>query len=253
MRTLAQTGLVGALLLLGAIGCAMWGALRAARQPDRLAGAVAIAATMSFVYWLVHGSFDWFWEFAGLGAPAWAAIGLACALLPRGEPRADPRAPRRLPTHVVVVGAFALVAALSLAAPWIAETQTRRAAHSWPSDLRRAEDRLNQAATMNPLSDRPYLVAGTIALRRGDLAGAEEDFRLALKRNRRSGYATLEMGAIAATLGQRARAIGLLERAVALNPRDRLAHDTLRRARQDRPIDVESLNRRIRERAAKIR
>jgi tetratricopeptide (TPR) repeat protein len=256
LRTLAQTGLVGALLLLGAIAGALWGALRAARQPDRRAAAVAAAVTVSFVYWLVHGSADWFWEFAGLGAPAWAMIGLACGLLPRGpggEPDPMPRVAGRVSTQAVAVGAFALVAAVSLALPWIAETQTRRAASTWPQDLQLARDRLDQAATMNPLSERSQLVAGTIALRRHDLAGAEREFRAALERNSRSSYAALELGAIASQRGERALALRLLRRAVELNPRDKLTRSTLRRARRGQRIDVERLNQQIRERAGRIR
>ena len=254
MRTLAQTGAIGALLLLGAIAAALWAALRSARQPDRLAGAVAVAASVSFVYWLVHGSADWFWEFAGLGAPAWAAIGLACGLLPRREaPVPAPGPPGRPPAHAIAIGAFALVAAVSFALPWIAETQTRRAASNWPQDYKLAQDRLDQAASLNPLSERPYLVAGTIELRRGDLPAAEAEFRQALERNRRSSYATLELGAIAAQTGRRAEGVRLLERAVALNPRDALTRQTLARARRGQPIDVERLNQAIRERAGKIR
>lgn len=254
MRTLAQTGLIGAWLLLGAIACALWAALRAARQADRLAAAVAAAASMSFVYWLVHGSADWLWEFAGLGAPAWAMVGLACGLLTRAHAQAsEPRPPGRLPAQALAVGAFALVAAISLAPPWIAETQTRRAAHGWPQDLKLAEDRLDQAESVNPLSDRPFLIAGTIALRRGDLAAAEREFRDALERNRRSAYATLELGAIAAELGRHEEAVRLLEHAVKLNPRDSLTRSTLDQARRGRTIDVERLNDRIRERGGRIR
>jgi O-antigen ligase len=254
MRTLAQTGLIGALLLLGAIGAALWAAFRAARQPDRLAAGVATAATISFVYWLVHGSFDWFWEFAGLGAPAWAMIGLAAGLVPRPEARSpEPRPPGRASLQGVAIGLFALLAAASLVLPWISETQSRRAARTWPQNLSLAQDRLDQAASLNPLSERPYLVAGTIELRRRNLPGAAGDFRRALERNHRSSYATLELGAIAAALGRRSEALRLLERAVALNPRDDLTRQTLAQVRRGRPVDVDRLNQSIRSRAGKIR
>ena len=97
LRTLAQTGLLGALLAVVGLGAALLAAWRAlARHPDPLARAVAAAALAGFAYWAVHGSFDWFWEFAGLGAPAFALLGLACALAPRSAvaedaaPAADP-------------------------------------------------------------------------------------------------------------------------------------------------------------------
>ena len=88
MRTLVQTGLVGALLAVVGLGAALLAAWRVlARHPDPLARAVAAAAMAGFAYWVVHGSFDWFWEFAGLGAPAFALLGLACALAPRSAVR----------------------------------------------------------------------------------------------------------------------------------------------------------------------
>jgi len=254
MRTLAQTGLVGALLLLGAIGAALWAGFRAARQSDRLASVAAAGAMISFVYWLVHGSFDWFWEFAGLGAPAWAMIGLACGLLPRPDARRpEPRPPGRASVHAIAIGAFALVAAVSLVLPWISETQSRRAARTWPQNLRLAHDRLDQAASLNPLSERPYLVGGTIELRRRNLPGAEQDFAKALERNHRSSYAALELGAIAAAMGRRDEAMRLLDRAVSLNPRDDLTRATLAQVRRGRTVDVERLNESIRARAGRIR
>ena len=92
LRTLAQTGLIGALLALAGLGAALVAAARGLRGSDPLGRAVVAAALGGFGYWAVHGSFDWFWEFAGLGAPAFALLGLACALAPRAAPRRpDPR------------------------------------------------------------------------------------------------------------------------------------------------------------------
>jgi tetratricopeptide (TPR) repeat protein len=104
LRTLTQTGLVGALLALVGLGAALAAGGRAVRRSDPRARAVAAAALGGFAYWAVHGSFDWFWEFAGLGAPAFALLGIACALVPRkrgrqseGQPWApSPPAPMEL-------------------------------------------------------------------------------------------------------------------------------------------------------------
>ena len=86
LRTLAQTGLIGALLALVGLGAALLAAARGLRGADQLGRAVVAAALAGFAYWVVHGSFDWFWEFAGLGAPAFALLGLACGLAPRSGP-----------------------------------------------------------------------------------------------------------------------------------------------------------------------
>ena len=92
LRTLTQTGVLGALLALAGLAAALLAANRALRGREPLAATVAAAALGGFAYWLVHGSFDWFFEFAGLGAPAFAMLGLACSLAPPSEP-AHPPAP----------------------------------------------------------------------------------------------------------------------------------------------------------------
>jgi O-antigen ligase len=249
LRTLTQTGVAGGLLALAGLGAALlagWGAIVRARDP--LARAVAAAALGGFAYWAVHGSVDWFWEFAGLGAPAFALLGLACALAPRAaghRPSVPVRGParRRLP---IVLGVLVVVAAtLSLAAPWLSRLQVQDAARIWVGAPARAYARLDDAARLNPLGDEPYVVAGSIALRFDDLARAEREFRLALERVSQDAYATLELGAIASTRGERRQALVLLRRAVQLNPRDGLTRHALALAERDHSVNVQELNRSI--------
>jgi tetratricopeptide (TPR) repeat protein len=284
LRTLTQTGILGgalAVLGLGAALLAGWRAMR--RRDDALGAAVAAAALAGFAYWAVHGSFDWFFEFAGLGAPAFALLGIACALAPPrallataraggdgSSMEAPPRArgsgvgevpearggeppPARLPTGrrarsvagAALAGLLALAAVASLAAPWLSEREVQRAARVWPAAPLAAYARLEDAARLNPLGDRAYLVAGSIALRYGDLARAQRQFSLALGRVPDDAYATLELGAIASEAGRRARALVLLERAVRLDPRDPLALAALRVVRSGKTVGVEALNRSI--------
>jgi O-antigen ligase len=271
LRTLAQTGIVGALLALVGLAAALLAVARAlsrrARTADPLAAAVAAAALSAFGYWIVHGSFDWFWEFAGLGAPAFALLGLACSLTPAEAPAladADPeteresrvvgrRQPSRSSPYVrslrpaLLVGAvvLALAAVFSLGAPWLSQLQLQEAAKIWPDAPRKAYARLERAASLNPLNDEPYVLAGTIALRFGDLARADHDFVLALKRTPADAYATLERGAIASSRGDRQMALALLARTVSLTPREPLAHEVLAIVRSGRRVNVAELNRAI--------
>jgi tetratricopeptide (TPR) repeat protein len=243
LRTLAETGLIGALLALVGLGAALAAAARGLRFSDPLARAVVAATLAGFGYWVVHGSFDWFWEFAGLGAPAFAMLGLACALAPR---RGGVSSPRRVGRLGIVVGALlALVAAASLTAPWLSKLEVQSAARVWTKAPQTAYSRLNDAAWLNPLSDEPYLVAGSIALRFDDLARADHEFALALRRTPGDAYATLERGAIASTENDRRGALVLLERAARLNPRDSLARQALRLVREGKRVNVEELNRSI--------
>ncbi len=294
LRTLLETGLVGALLAVVGLSAALVACRRAVvRNPDPLARAVAAAAVAGFAYWVVHGSFDWFWEFAGLGAPAFALLGLACALAPRTAAAsgvsapATPEAPSlsfstasatagppsttgapstaataaaaltsRSPTRVprprwaracaVVVGAIAVLAATaSLTAPWLSRLQVQSAANIWVRTPPQAYARLDDAARLNPLSDEPYVVAGSIALRLGEVGRAEREFALALRRTPGDAYATLEQGAIASARGERREALELLERAAHLSPRDPLVREALARVRSGRRVDVGELNRSI--------
>jgi tetratricopeptide (TPR) repeat protein len=253
MRTLAQTGILGALLALIGLGAALLAGGRAfistaARRADPLGAAVATAALAGFAYWVVHGSFDWLWEFAGLGAPAFALLGLACALgrSPLAAIASDFRERRRLP---IALGALmlvlALAAAASLVAPWLSQLHVQKAARIWPTAPRVAYADLEDAARLNPLSDEPYLLAGSIALRFGDLARADHEFSLALERDPQDAYATLERGAIASARGRRAEALRLLERTVRLSPNDELLREVLALVRKGRRLDIEELNRSI--------
>ncbi|MBA2517084.1 MAG: O-antigen ligase family protein, partial [Solirubrobacterales bacterium] len=62
VRTLTQTGVIGAVLLLGFFVAAAVAALRAMRAGGPAQAAVAGGAAIGTAYWVVHGSLDWFWE-----------------------------------------------------------------------------------------------------------------------------------------------------------------------------------------------
>jgi O-Antigen ligase len=250
LRTLTQTGLIGALLAVVGLGAALLAGGRALRRRgpdvDPLACGVAGAALAGFAYWVVHGSFDWFWEFAGLGAPAFAMLGIACALAPRREAATGGTGATRMrPVAAIAATVLAVAAAASLIAPWLSRLQVQSAARVWAHAPRTAYARLNDAARLNPLSAEPYVVAGSIALRYGDEARADHEFALALKRDPGEAYATLERGAIASARGERARALALAGEAVRLNPRDPIVREVLRVVRRGERVNIPELNRAI--------
>jgi hypothetical protein len=245
MRTLGQTGLIGTLLLGAALLICGIGAWRALRGRPRGVGAAAAAGGVAvFTYWLVHASVDWLYEYAGVAALAFAAIGLACGLQPRA-PRPPPR-PRRAPARRSALGiagaAGAVLLALSLLGPWLAERYVAAASGKWQERPQAAFDDLSKAASLNPLSPRPQLAAGTIALELGQEEEARRHFSEALERDERDTYALLQLAVLTANAGDRERGQALLERAHALNPRDELLATTLRRMENRRRIDLADVN-----------
>ncbi len=129
LRTLSQTGLAGAALAVLGLGAALLAAARALRSDEQLARTVAAGALAGFAYWALHGSVNWFWEFAGLGAPAFALLGISCALsasAPEWSFSSNWSTPR-LPRAIVLVLA-GLACAASLAAPWFSQLQIQAAA-----------------------------------------------------------------------------------------------------------------------------
>ncbi|MHB1858952.1 MAG: O-antigen ligase family protein [Solirubrobacteraceae bacterium] len=256
LRTLAQTGAIGAIVAIVGLLAAGAAAFGAMRRSDPLARGVAAGALTGFVYWAVHGSFDWFFEYAGLGGAAFMLLGLACSLAPaesaritvsaRSVPRRPAAGRAAAPALAALACAVAALAAgAALAAPWLSRMEVQSAARVWPTAPRAAYASLREAASLNPLSDEPYVIAGTIALRLGELPRAARQFGLALGRTPEESYATLERGAIASARGDQPRAIAFLSRAVALDPRYPISREALAAVRAGHRIDIQALNRSI--------
>jgi hypothetical protein len=217
LRSFSQTGLVGGALFLGFVVAALVAALKSRRRSDALANAVASASLVSAVYWLVHGSIDWLWEIPALGASALALLGLASGL---GEPRPDRRLSTPRPSAAVLAtGAIFLVAAVgSYALPGLAALEVERAVRAWPEDPNGAFSRLERARRLNPLSERPDVVAGTLAQRARQPARARTAFERALRRHPDEWYAHLQLAVLDAADRRRGPALAHLARARSLNP-----------------------------------
>jgi O-antigen ligase/polysaccharide polymerase Wzy-like membrane protein len=242
-RTIAQTGIVGVLLLGGMLACALVAAWRATRRRRGLGAATAAGAVTGFLYWAAHGSVDWFWEFPALGVGAFAMLGLAASLLPR--PAASRAAIEPISAGRpawAAAGVAAVVIGLGLLSQWMAARAARDAARSWPSDLAGAFDDLDTASKLNPISPQPELIRASIAQRVGLADAARKGFLEALDRDPRNTYAVLELGAMAAEAGRRGEATAWLTRMHTLNPRDDLGPLVLSRMRAGKPISAAAVN-----------
>lgn len=253
LRTLADTGVIGGLLAVVGLAAALAAGFRAIRGSDDFARGASAAAIAGFAYWAVHGSFDWFFEYAGLGGAAFMLLGLACSLAPAdaaritvavGRPRRGCGRPWRV-LAVLASATIAIAAAAALTAPWLSRMEVQSAARVWPRARFTAYAALSEAARLNPLSAEPDVIAGTIALRLDELGRAQSDFEAALRRTPEESYATLELGAIASSRGDRARALTLLERVLELDPKYQIAREALAVTRSGHRVDIHVLNRSI--------
>ena len=87
VRMLGGLGLVGGTLCLLFVVAILVAAARPRGMTDS-ERALTGAATLPFLWWLVHGSVDWLWEFPALTGPALAFVALAGAI-PRRLRRSD--------------------------------------------------------------------------------------------------------------------------------------------------------------------
>ena len=246
IKVLLQTGTIGALLFLAFIASALVAARRKTTDSFRrgLAGSLIVA----FAYWLVHGSVDWLWEIPALTAVALAFLGLAAAISvdsPGGEAVAD-RPDRRL--LVAALALVALVVSASYCAPWLSARYVDSASRSWRSAPAQAYRMLDRARALDPLSDQPDLIAGTIAERRHDYRRMKVAFTRALARNHAGWYARLELGIAEYLTGNRSAALDQLERARVLDPREPVIRLVLRRVRARAAIDLSAIDRAFLER-----
>lgn len=243
LAILSSTGIVGSLLFVGLVGCALVAYLRARRDP--VAAAVGAAAVLVFTQWFVHGSVDWFWEIPALGAPALAFLGGAAALWRPQTSRTRSGAPRagRWGTAAaagVVIAAVAV--AVTATPPWLESRQTDDASAGWQRDPARSIRELERAAELNPLSARPFLLAGAIANRTERHREARDLLRRALQRSHVNWYAKLELGIAEAALGDRGAALDVLREAGQLNPRETAVEQVREWVAAGEEVDLEAID-----------
>ena len=208
LALLSGTGIVGAALALGAIAAGLVAAILTRRRLP-VAGAGAVAAMLGvFVYWLLHTSVDWLYELPGLGGIAFAMLGLATAVHPSEQREgALGKVPRFGRVARVAGPVLAGLAAVSFALPWLAERDVSRAVDTWRSDPEGAYERLDRAASLNPVSARPALIEGAIAVQLDQAQTAERAYREVIDREPRNAYAWLQLAALASARQDRDEAI----------------------------------------------
>jgi hypothetical protein len=238
LRVIAQTGLVGTLLFAAFIVAAGIAVVRGAGARTDLIAGVARAGVAASVYFVIHASGDWFWEFPGLAAPALAWLGLAASREPVRTAAAI-----RSPVLLAIGSVAAVAAAASIVFPWLAEVDAQRATRIWARQPAQAFDDLDRSRSLNPLSTRADILDGAIASRLDLLPRMRLAFRRAVERDPRNWYAHFELGIAEAGLGHRSTALRELAASVRLNPGEPVIGTVRRLVRLRRTVDRAGLDR----------
>lgn len=247
MKVLVQTGVIGSVLFFGFLAGALVAVRR--RGVDSFRRGLAASLVVGFAYWLVHGSVEWFWEIPAITAAAIAFLGLAAAVTvdTNREEAVERRLDRRLLAPALVL--VALVVSVSYCAPWFSARYVDSASQSWRASPSEAYRMLNRARALDPLSEAPDVIAGTIAERRHDYGRMKIAFTRALTRNHSDWYAWLELGIAEYETGNRSAALAQLERAKTLNPREPITRLVLHSVRAHKAIDLASIDKAFLDRA----
>jgi O-antigen ligase len=227
LQFLAETGAVGALLGLGALGLLLAAAVQRVRRlaPGRerdVAGALLAAACA----WAVHSCVDWDWDIPGVTVPVLLFLGVLGAAAraerpPVGVP--DESGPGRA---LALAGAALLACAVlvsSLLPAWSdakTDAALQAVADRSPQRLEEAASDAELAARLDPLAVRPLFAAAAVAEGRDRLLEARAHLLDAVERQPWSRDAWTRLARVAFTLADREGTERASARALALDPGD---------------------------------
>ena len=212
LEILGELGAVGLILLLLAAAGVVGGALRSRRLGPEAAhlSAAALAAGGA---WFAQACVDWSWSFAGLTGPVLALLGSA------GATAALSLDPLNRPVRRAGIALACVLGVIAL--PTFASARlVFNAAEGWRNDVDGAYAALDNAASLNPVSDLPALVKGEIARQNDQPELALESLYEARDRQPDEFQGYLIAAEILATMDRR-RALDEVESALELNPRSK--------------------------------
>jgi O-antigen ligase/polysaccharide polymerase Wzy-like membrane protein len=189
LQFLAEGGLIGAGLALGAIALFFMAAVRTLREKRVVSREARIALLAAAAAWGVHCLIDWDWEIPGVTLPALAALAIAAAPWREGRRWLDPKPPRdhrrrlnealAVPVGLTVV-VMGLAFAVSTGVPALAEhkrtSALTQAGDAPPGDRDAAAAAAKEAVSahdLNPLDDDTVFTAAALEQRAGDIPAAK--------------------------------------------------------------------------------
>jgi O-antigen ligase len=228
LETLAELGVVGALLLLATLVTLLVGLARRCRGPDRPLYAALLAVAVA---WALHAGVDWDWEMPVVTLWLFALGGAALAASNQRE-RLIARPPARLAR--VLIGIGALVFAVTPAR--VAVSQARLDASV--KDFKRgnctgAIDSALSSASALGARPEPYEVLGYCDSRLGQSRLALQSMRRAVERDPENWEFRYGLTVVRAVAGRDPRPSA--RATLRLDPRGLMAQDLVRRFRIDDP------------------
>jgi hypothetical protein len=228
LQFLAETGLIGAALALGAFALLLAVAVRTVRGlppgRQRLLAAALLAGAATYA---IHATYDWDWAIPGVTLPALAFLGvLAGAAGARGSgPRASPGFGRALALAGVTLGicVVAFCGVLPSIAADRANAALVAAAQGTPASLASATSDARDATSFDPLSDQGLLVEASIDTRRGQPARARAALLTAIGREPTDVNAWEQLSILEQLLGNQRAELAAAQHTLALDPLDPIA------------------------------
>lgn len=225
LQFLAETGIIGTLLVSGALGfllfCALDRLRAMPRGRERDLGAALLAAAAA---WLVHGLVDWDWDIPGVTVPALLFLGVLAAApwAPRrGEPAVRSATGTRglaLALACVCLGLVIVSAGLPMVADQKASSAQAVSTDAGADELQDAAANADLAARLDPTAVRPLLAAAALAEGRGRLLDARRFLLDAADRQPYSSTVWFRLLELALKTADRAGAKAATARLLELDP-----------------------------------
>ena len=212
LQFLAETGIVGFLLLLGLIGAGATAAVCAVRKAEALERGATGALAIALGAFALHSLVEIHWEFVAVTAPAFFVLGVLVAL----GARRSVRPPRAVPVAATVVAAGALY---SLTAPYASSRLVDSAYEGIDrGDVPAAVSDARAARWLNPLSTDPLLALGDAESARQDEAAGLAAYRKAVRLQPENSSTWYALGSFEFFTGRYRVALHDLDRAYGLDP-----------------------------------
>ncbi|MGN6797548.1 MAG: O-antigen ligase family protein [Gaiellaceae bacterium] len=196
LETLAELGLVGLVILVGALLVPLAGAARSRHLP-----LVAIAAG-GYATWLAHAAYDWDWELPAVTLPALICAGSILASGRRGGPITGQRQSLLVlaALAIAVVGTLGLIENRSLA---------QSADHAQRGEYKQALALARRARRLAPWSSDPWAQIAGIRIQQGRRIDAVDAYKHAVAKDPDDWTLWLGLAAQSRS-GERARAVDRL-------------------------------------------